>query len=97
MPMIDHRQLAVTGATAEAVDLYEAALAELRCYRGDPAATIDRALAAAPGFAMGHALKGHLGVLATERPGLDTARACASRVQVGADAITTPHDRRVES
>ena len=43
------------------------ALAEFNLYRGDPVATVDRALAAAPRFVMAHALKAYLLGLATEQ------------------------------
>lgn len=74
MNLKDHRQDVVTGATPDALELFETALAELQCYRGDPLATIDKAIAAAPGFVMAHLLKGHVGVLATERPSLELSR-----------------------
>jgi hypothetical protein len=49
-------------------------VAELQCYRGDPVARVDAALAEAPGFAMAHALKGWLHLLGTEPGGLPVAR-----------------------
>src|SRR5262245_25694830 len=75
MTLVDRRGHPVTGATARAVELHEAALAQFQCYRGDPLATIDQAIAEAPGFAMGRALKAYLGILATEKPLLAMARA----------------------
>ena len=56
----------VSGATPDAVALFDQALAEFNVYRGDPVATIDRALAAAPDFVMAHVLKAYLLGLATE-------------------------------
>jgi hypothetical protein len=70
----DIHGLALTGATEAAAAQYEAAVAELQCYRGDPVARVEAALAEAPGFAMAHALKGWLHLLGTEPGGLDTAR-----------------------
>ena len=69
----------VSGATAEAVALFDQALGEFNVYRGDPLATIDRALAGAPGFAMAHALKAYLLALATE----PQAAAQAAKVVAG--------------
>ncbi len=66
----DHRDHVVTGATPAALAIYEAALQELQCYRGDPLATIDRALQEAPGFVMARAFKAYVGAIATERPAL---------------------------
>jgi tetratricopeptide (TPR) repeat protein len=56
----------VTGATAGAGALFDRALGDFNLYRGDPVATIDRALAEAPGFVMAHVLKAYLLGLATE-------------------------------
>lgn len=62
----DIHGLTLTGATASAMENYEAAVAELQCYRGDPVARVDAALAEAPGFAMAHVLRGWLHLLGTE-------------------------------
>jgi hypothetical protein len=74
MMMLDRRGLAVTGSTQEGLDHFEQALAELQCYRGDPVATVDKAIAAAPGFAMAHALRAWLHLLGTEPAGIPVAR-----------------------
>jgi hypothetical protein len=71
----DVRGLELSGATARAVTHYETAVAELQCYRGDPVASVDAALAEAPGFVMGHALRAWLHLLGTEPGGLPVARA----------------------
>lgn len=71
----DIHGLTLTGATASAMENYEAAVAELQCYRGDPVARVDAALAEAPGFAMAHVLRGWLHLLGTESGGLPVARA----------------------
>jgi tetratricopeptide (TPR) repeat protein len=75
----DSLGLAVTGATPEALGHYEQALHELQCFIGDPVATIDRALAAAPGFIMAHVFKGVLYGLSTEREAMAVAAAAAAR------------------
>ncbi len=71
----DVRGLELTGATARAVTHFETAVAELQCYRGDPVASVDAALAEAPGFVMAHALRAWLHLLGTEPGGLPVARA----------------------
>jgi tetratricopeptide (TPR) repeat protein len=68
---LDH---ALTGATKKAAAAFEAGLAELRCYRGDPVAQAERAIAEAPGFAMAHALRAWLHLLGTEPSALPVAR-----------------------
>lgn len=75
----DIRGLDMTGATVAALEPYETAVAELQCYRGDPVAHVDAALAAAPGFAMAHVLKAWLHLLGTEPSGLPVARAAHAK------------------
>lgn len=67
----------VSGATAAAIDHYEQAAHELRCLVGDPLASVDRALAAAPGMSMAHALRAWLHLLGTEAPALAVASEAA--------------------
>ncbi|WP_439580317.1 tetratricopeptide repeat protein [Elioraea sp.] len=74
MMTLDRRGLAVTGANQESLDHFEQALAELQCYRGDPVATVDKAIAGSPGFALAHALRAWLHLLGTEPAGLTVAR-----------------------
>lgn len=74
MATTDRLGHALSGAGAASLDPYETALHELRCYIGDPVASVDRALAESPGFVMGHALKGYLHLLGTEPEGLPVAR-----------------------
>src|SRR5512144_2589308 len=53
----DFRGIPVTGADAYALGRYEAAIEQFQSYVGDPIATIDEALRAAPAFVAGHLLK----------------------------------------
>jgi len=69
----DARGLAMTGADSAAADGFEAALAEFQCYVGNPVGTIEAALQARPGFAMGHVLRGYLYGSSAEAPGLREA------------------------
>ncbi|WP_157268324.1 tetratricopeptide repeat protein [Azohydromonas aeria] len=69
---------ALTGATPAALDAFEQAAHELRCLAGDPAASIDRALEAAPDMPMAHAFKAWLFLLGTEPEGLPVARAAVA-------------------
>jgi hypothetical protein len=89
MALKDIRSLDLTGATADAIAPYEAAIADLQCYRGDPVARVNAAIAGAPGFAMAHALKAWLNLLGTEPSSLPTARAAHARA---AAAAGTPRD-----
>ena len=66
MAMRDSLDLELTGAAPAALDHYERALHELQCFVGDPVASVDKAIAASPGFVMAHVLKGYLFGLATE-------------------------------
>ena len=84
MALKDIRGLDLTGATANALAPYEAAVADLQCYRGDPVSGVDAAIEAAPGFAMAHALKAWLHLLGTEPSGLPVARAAHAEAAAAA-------------
>jgi hypothetical protein len=75
--LIDSLGHPASGATAAAIDHYEQAAHELRCLIGDPLATIDLALAEAPGMSIAHTLRAWLHLLGTEAPALSTAREAA--------------------
>jgi len=64
--LTDKQGNALAGATAPAADLFAGALDEFNCYAGDPIATLDAAIKAAPDFAMAHLVKGHMYATATE-------------------------------
>jgi hypothetical protein len=66
----------VSGATHASLAAFEHASHELRCYIGDPVASIERAIEASPAMTMAHALKAWLYLLGTEPAGLEVARAC---------------------
>ncbi len=66
--------LTISGANPVAAARYDAAVKLLQCYRGDPVAEVDAALAEAPDFVMAHALKAWLHLLGTEPGGLPVAR-----------------------
>lgn len=76
--LIDSLGHPVSGATGASIDHFEQAAHELRCLIGDPLASIDRALAAAPGMSMAHTLRAWLHLLGTEAPALETARTAAA-------------------
>src|SRR5687768_14723416 len=78
----------LTGATREALPAFEQGCRELRCYIDDPVASVDRAIAAAPGMPMAYALKAWLHLLGTEPAGVAVAQACL------ADAADLPADAR---
>jgi len=80
----------VSGSTATALDHYEQAAHELRCLVGDPLATIDRALAAAPAMSIGHTLRAWLHLLGTESSALATAR---DEAQAAARHAATERER----
>jgi hypothetical protein len=81
MTIKDHHGHALSGATTGAVEAFERACAQLRCYVGDPVASVDEALAAAPRLTMAHALKAWLHLLGTEPAGLPVARDCLAAAE----------------
>ncbi len=72
---------ALSGASAEALERYEAAVAGFNLYRGDPVGELDQAIDAAPEFAMAYLLKAHLYGLATEPAAAAEARAILERAR----------------
>ena len=79
--MNDARGLAVSGASAKALEVYERALRALNIYRGDPLAIIDEALGAQPDFAMGHILRAQVQVTMWERSVLPGIRESVTQLE----------------
>jgi len=69
----DHAGHPVSGATAEALALYESALGQFHTYTGNPLETAEAGIAAAPDFAMAHLLRAHLYLSGMEAPGIAPA------------------------
>ena len=67
--------LHTSGADATAADLYQQALHEFQCYRGDPVATTEQALSRSPEFVMAWVFHAYLHLLGTEPDGFAVARA----------------------
>ncbi|MGH8729673.1 MAG: tetratricopeptide repeat protein [Burkholderiales bacterium] len=74
MKMIDAAGHAVSGANADGLAAFEQGAHELRCFIGDPVASVDSALDTSPQMVMAHALKAYLHLLGTEPAGLPVAR-----------------------
>jgi len=72
---------ALSGATDEAVKLFDAAVETFNIYRGDPVGLLDEAIEAAPDFAMAHIVKAYLFGLATEPEAAKEARAIVASVK----------------
>lgn len=64
----------VSGCVPAALERLEAAQHQLRCFIGDPVATVNAALEASPEMAMGHLLHAYLHLLGTEPDGIAVAR-----------------------
>ena len=79
MTVHDREGFELTGATAEARDLFERALDLQHCYLGDPLEAMDRAIVAAPGFAMAHIAHGWMNLIGTEPQGFVRARESHNR------------------
>ena len=65
--MKDRRGVPLSTDNPENLAVFETALRALNTYRGDPVALIDKALAADPGFVMGHVLRAHVHLTLWER------------------------------
>ena len=75
---LDHE---LSGANARAVDHFETASHQLRCYIGDPLASAQAALDASPGMTMAHVLAAYLNLLGTESLALPAAREALAAAQ----------------
>jgi len=81
MVISDQQGNALSGATMEAAELYGEAVVAFNIYRGDPVGLLDRAIEAAPEFAMAHILKAHLFGLATEPEATKKAKEIVAKVK----------------
>ena len=77
----DVRGLILSGATAEAVSMFDQAVDAFSIYRGDPVGLLNQAIRTAPEFAMAHILKAHLLALATEPDATQSARNIVAKVK----------------
>ncbi|HEY0879608.1 MAG TPA: tetratricopeptide repeat protein [Zeimonas sp.] len=73
----DHAGHVMSEASAAGIEAFEQAAREFRCMVGDPAATIEHAIAECPQMPMAWVLKGWAYLLGTEPAGLPVARECA--------------------
>ena len=89
--MKDFSGYEITGANAASLSLLEEAFHELRCYIGDPVATVERTLEAAPELVMGHVLRAYLHLLGTEPAAMPVAREAH---QNGAALPATDREKR---
>lgn len=87
----DRQGNAVPGASAEAVELLDEAVAAFALYRGDPMTLTDLAITTAPDFTMAKVFKGYLLALATE------PAAAAGARDVLAELRRAPLDERASS
>jgi hypothetical protein len=63
----DARDLPLTNVSEAERDIFERALGQFQTYTGDPVATIEGVLAARPDFMLGHVMRAHLMLTATEK------------------------------
>jgi len=80
----------LSGASPRAAELYDVALGQLQCYRGDPLATITEAVQDSPAFVMGHAMQAWLYLTASEAAPLPLAR---QSLQAAEALPATPRER----
>jgi len=80
----DHRGLAVSTTSAEALAHYETAVAQFHSYRGDPIATLGAALSADESFVLAHLFKAFALMTTSEARYLPAARAAVAGARAGA-------------
>lgn len=78
----------LTGCNPQALALLERSLAEFRCLRSDPLASVEAALDASPELVMGHLLRAWLYLSGTEAAAVPEVRASLAR------AAALPHNER---
>lgn len=92
MTYTDPQGHALSGASRASADDYAQALTLFHCYRNDPVATLDRAIARDPQFAMAHIMRAWLLLLSTEPALAAAARdALAAQVALPMDARERAH------
>jgi tetratricopeptide (TPR) repeat protein len=92
MSLIDATGHRLSGANPRGLAHYEQAARELLCMVDDPAASVDRAIAANPELTMAHLLKAWMHLLGTEPAGIEVARACCTAAAaLDADARERGH------
>lgn len=92
--MKDSRDIAVPGADTFALARYEHAIEQFQSYVGDPIATIDEALKAAPAFMAGHVAKALMLFTLGERKFASMARESLDAARPHEDALVTCRRRR---
>ncbi|WP_111413032.1 tetratricopeptide repeat protein [Billgrantia lactosivorans] len=78
--LTDRQGNTLSGANAEALNLYSRAVEAFNLYRGDPVTPLDQAIEAAPDFAMARIFRAYLFTLATEPEAAAAARADVTAV-----------------
>jgi tetratricopeptide (TPR) repeat protein len=78
-PMRDARGCSVTGASAAALDAYEASLAAFQGWRSGAEVQLEVALQAAPGFVMAHVLQAYLALCSRDPERVRSARSVLMR------------------
>jgi tetratricopeptide (TPR) repeat protein len=71
----------LSGATLEAVELFDRAVDAFNLYRGDPVSLLDQAAEIAPLFAMAHIAKAHIFALSTEPKAIADAKTIVANVR----------------
>jgi hypothetical protein len=93
----DSAGYSISGANAESLAAYEKAAGELRCFVGDPVASVRASIETSPAMPMAHALNAWLHLLGTEPSGLPEARASLQAAKaVSADDRERGHLRAIE-
>lgn len=90
MTLLDSLGHPLSGASPRAAALFDTALGQLQCYRGDPVATIAEATQDSPDFVMGHAMMAWLCLTASEAAPVEVA---LQSLQAAAELPATPRER----
>jgi tetratricopeptide (TPR) repeat protein len=94
---VDHLGVAMTPTDPRCVEIYAKAIRAFNCYRGDPVAIIDEALAIDPNFIMGLVLRAHLHVSMWERSVVPDLRTMLVELKALAPQAHDREQRHIEA
>ena len=93
----DARGLALSTDSPAAAAAFDAAIGSYLRYRTDAARHIEAALAADPGFAMAHLLRGYFAMLSFNRANVPAAAVALAAARTGAERLTRRERRHLDA
>ena len=89
----DCHGLATTTSSRKAMDIYDKAVHQMQCHRGDPVETIDEALIEDPNFVMGHCLRAYTCTTMADAAGSEQLSRCLANAREAAENFANDRER----